>query len=110
LTQPQLLEAWLMTNDFLPAAGHRFDFRAEWGAVACEVLEIEPERTLSYTWSAYGLESVVTWTLEPTQRGTRLKMQQSGFRTDQEQAYQGAKMGWPRYLDALGQVLAKEAA
>lgn len=110
LTQPHLLEAWLMKNDFLPTAGHRFDFRAEWGAVACEVLEIEPERTLSYTWSAYGLESVVTWTLEPTPRGTQLKMEQSGFRTDQEQAYQGARMGWPRYLDALDQVLAKEAA
>jgi uncharacterized protein YndB with AHSA1/START domain len=110
LTQPHLIEAWLMKNDFLPVAGHRFDFRADWGAVECQVTEVEPHRTLSYTWSAYGLESVVTWTLEPRNNGTNLRMEQSGFRPDQEQAYQGAKIGWQRFFNTLEQVLAKESA
>ena len=63
LTEPQLIEDWLMTNDFKPVVDHKFAFRADWGAVDCRVLEVEPLRTLAYSWAAYGLESTVTWTL-----------------------------------------------
>jgi uncharacterized protein YndB with AHSA1/START domain len=77
------------------------------GAVDCQVLAIEPNRTLSYTWAAYGLESIVTWTLSPTSTGTHLRMEQSGFRQDQEQAYQGAKGGWQHFFANLEQVLAR---
>ncbi|HEY0061491.1 MAG TPA: SRPBCC domain-containing protein [Telluria sp.] len=105
LTQPHLLEAWLMKNNFVPSPGQQFEFRADWGTVACEVTEIDPQRSLSYTWRAMGLDSVVTWTLAPTAQGTLLLMAQSGFRTDQEQAYQGAKFGWTRMLDSLEQLL-----
>ena len=107
LTQPHLIEEWLMKNDFKPVAGHGFNLRADWGAVDCQVLAIEPNKTLSYTWAAYGLESVVTWTLTPTSAGTHLRMEQSGFRSDQQQAYQGAKYGWQKFLAALEQVLAE---
>jgi uncharacterized protein YndB with AHSA1/START domain len=107
LTQPHLIEEWLMKSEFKPVVGHRFDFRADWGSVDCEVLAVEPNRTLSYTWGAYGLESVVTWTLTPTDTGTRLRMEQIGFRPDQEQAYQGAKHGWNRFFGNLEQVLAR---
>ena len=58
-----------MKNDFKPVVDHRFNLRADWGAVDCQVLAVEPNKTLSYTWGAYGLESVVTWTLTPTARG-----------------------------------------
>jgi uncharacterized protein YndB with AHSA1/START domain len=70
-------------------------------------MAVEPNKTLAYTWAAYGLESVVTWTLTPTRTGTRLRMEQSGFRPDQQQAYQGAKHGWPQFLANLEQVLAR---
>jgi uncharacterized protein YndB with AHSA1/START domain len=110
LTQPHLIEAWLMKNDFMPVAGHHFNFRAEWGAVDCRVTEVEPHKTLSYTWNALGLESVVTWTLDPSNKGTNLRMEQSGFRPDQEQAYQGAKFGWQRFFNTLEQLMAKETA
>jgi uncharacterized protein YndB with AHSA1/START domain len=110
LTQPHLIEAWLMKNDFLPVAGHRFNFRADWGTVDCQVTEVEAHKTLSYTWAAYGLESVVTWTLEPTGSGTHLRMAQSGFRPDQEQAYQGAKGGWQHFFDTLDQLMANQGA
>ncbi|AOO83739.1 SRPBCC family protein [Bosea vaviloviae] len=107
LTQPQLIAEWLMKNDFKPVMDHRFSLRADWGAVDCQVLALEPNRALSYSWGAYGLESVVTWTLTPTPGGTHLRMEQSGFRPDQVQAYQGAKAGWPRFLLELEQLLAR---
>ena len=62
---------------------------------------------MSHTWAAYGLESVVTWTLTPSSTGTHLRMEQSGFRPDQQQAYLGANYGWQRFFAALEQVLAR---
>jgi uncharacterized protein YndB with AHSA1/START domain len=96
-----------MKNDFKPVVGHRFDLRADWGAVACQVLEVEPNKTLSYTWGDHDLKSVVTWTLTPTRTGTHLRMEQSGFRSDQPRYYGGAKAGWPRFFASLEQVLAR---
>jgi len=107
LTQPHLIEEWLMKSDFAPVMGHRFDFRADWGSVACEVLEVEPNRTLAYSWGAMGLDSVVTWTLTPSGTGTHLRMEQTGFRADQQQAYHGAKFGWSKFFANLEQVLAR---
>ena len=107
LTQPHLIEEWLMKNDFKPVVGHSFNLRADWGVVDCQVQAVEPNKTLSYTWGAYGLESVVTRTLTPTSTGTHLRMEQSGFRPDQQQAYQGAKGGWQRFIDGLEKVVAK---
>ena len=107
LTQPHLIEEWLMQNDFKPAVGHSFKLSGDWGAVDCQVRAVEPNKTLSYTWDAFGLESVVTWTLTPTSTGTHLRMEQSGFRPDQQQAYQGAKAAWPDFFAKLELVLAR---
>ena len=106
LTQPHLIQEWLMKSDFAPVVGHSFKFTADWGAVDCQVQTVEPNKTLSYTWDAYGLESIVTWTLTPAGAGTHLRMEQSGFRPDQEQAYQGAKFGWAKFFANLELVLA----
>lgn len=114
LTQQHLIEDWLMKNDFAPVVGHRFNLRGEWGGVLdCEVLEIEPLETLSYSWDfdhddpAYALKSVVTFTLTPTGTGTRLRMEQSGFRPNQKQAYGGAHAGWKNFLEKLDEVVAR---
>ena len=116
LTQPHLLAEWLMQNDFKPAMGHRFNLRTQaygdWnGVIDCEVLAIEPNKTLSYTWDSGNgplrVTSVVTWTLTPTQTGTHLRMEQSGFRSDQPQNYASAKYGWQNFLAKLEQVLAQ---
>jgi uncharacterized protein YndB with AHSA1/START domain len=116
LTEPHLIEEWLMKNDFQPAVGHRFNLRGDWGGVLdCEVLAVEPHRTLSYTWNfahadaAYNLQSVVTFTLTPTSTGTHLRMEQSGFRPDQRQAYGGAHAGWKQFFANLDQLLARTA-
>jgi uncharacterized protein YndB with AHSA1/START domain len=113
LTQPHLIEEWLMKNDFEPVVGHHFNLRGDWGGVLnCEVLAVEPNTKLSYTWNfdhddaAYDLKSVVTFTLTPTRTGTLLRMEQMGFRPDQKQAYGGAKAGWQGFLAKLEQVMA----
>jgi uncharacterized protein YndB with AHSA1/START domain len=109
LTEPHLIEEWLMKNDFQPVLDHKFNLRGDWGAVDCRVLKVQPLRTLSYSWAAHGLESTVTWTLTPTSKGTNLRVEQKGFRPDQEQFYQGAKMGWGNFFAKLEQVLARDA-
>ncbi|WP_417607275.1 SRPBCC family protein [Primorskyibacter flagellatus] len=106
LTQKHLIEEWLMESDFKAEVGHRFELDAEWGTIACKVLAVEPQKSLSYSWQAHGLESVVTWTLTETDTGTHLRMEQTGFTADQEQAYRGAISGWTRFLDKLEQVTA----
>jgi uncharacterized protein YndB with AHSA1/START domain len=108
LTQPHLIEEWLMKSDFAPVVDRDFTFRGDWGSVDCRVLEIEPHSSLAYSWDAMGLESVVTWTLTPTATGTHLRMEQRGFRPDQEQAYQGAKTGWRNFLAKLEQIVARD--
>ncbi|MBI1360370.1 MAG: polyketide cyclase [Alphaproteobacteria bacterium] len=114
LTLPHLLEEWLMKNDFQPVVGHSFQLRGDWGGVLdCKVLVVEPNTTLSYTWDfrnddpAFDMKSVVTFTLTPTPTGTRLRMEQAGFRNDQKQALGGALQGWNQFFGKLEQLLAK---
>lgn len=110
LTQSSLMEEWLMKNDFQPEVGHRFTFRAtpmpKWnGVIDCEVLVVEPHSRLSYSWGSLGMGSVVTFTLTPTESGTHLRMEQSGFRPDQEANYKGANYGWQKFLGNLERVV-----
>ena len=114
LTQPHLIEEWLMKNDFKPSVGHRFNLRGEWGGVLdCEVLTLEPRRALAYTWNfshedaAFDLKSVVTFTLTPTNAGTHLRVEQAGFSPTQKQAYGGAHAGWKQFFAKLDEVLAR---
>lgn len=105
LTQPHLIAEWLLQSDFAPVVGRDFKFTQEWGAIDCRVTEVEPERSLAYTWAAFGLESTVTWTLTPTGQGTRLRMEQVGFRRDHEEAFRGARAAWTGYLGRLESVV-----
>jgi uncharacterized protein YndB with AHSA1/START domain len=105
LTQPHLMEEWLMKTAFEPEVGHRFKFSADWGEIQCEVIAIDLHRKLEYSWDAGDLKSVVSWELTPTDKGTVLRMEQTGFKPDQSRYYGGAKLGWPRFLDNLEQVL-----
>jgi uncharacterized protein YndB with AHSA1/START domain len=111
LTQGALIKEWLMDNDFQPVVGHKFNFRStpmpKWdGIIDSQVLVIEPNKKLSYSWNSLGLESVVVWTLVPTKGGTLVRMEQSGFRPDQEANYQGANYGWQKFIGGLERVLA----
>ena len=113
LTQPHLISEWLMRNDdFQPVAGHAFRLNGDWGGVDCKVLEVEPGKTLTYRWDhphkdpAFNLLSVVSFTLTPTATGTRLRMEQTGFRPEQKQAFGGARHGWEANFTNLERVLA----
>jgi uncharacterized protein YndB with AHSA1/START domain len=86
------------------------------GVLDCEVLVVEPRKRLAYSWNASGeeaeggLKTVVTWTLTPTEGGTHVRMEQSGFRPDEENSFKGAAYGWQRYIGALEQAVARLAA
>jgi uncharacterized protein YndB with AHSA1/START domain len=124
LTTAELIGRWLMPNDFVPMAGHRFTFRSKpmggWdGVVECEVLEVEPYRKLVYSWKGgtddnarYGsrLDTLVTWTLEPVQGGTRLRLVHAGFRSPQNDfAFDAMSPGWGRVLQGIARVTGETA-
>jgi uncharacterized protein YndB with AHSA1/START domain len=104
LTEPALVAQWLLPTDLALEPGRAFRFSAEpnpwWdGIVHSEVLALEPGRRLRYAWRTAGpngLDSVVTWTLTPSGAGTRLELLHEGFKAGQEQAFQGAGLGWRR--------------
>ena len=111
LTEGPLIKEWLMDNDFQPVVGRRFNFRStptpKWsGVIDCEVLVVEPNKKLSYSWSSMGMGSVVVWTLIATSSGTLVRMEQSGFRPDQDANYQGANYGWRTFIGGVEQVVA----
>jgi uncharacterized protein YndB with AHSA1/START domain len=111
LTEGPLIKEWLMDNDFQPAVGHKFKFRStpvpNWdGVIDSEVLVIEPNKRLSYSWVSFGLASVVVWTLTASGTGTHVRMEHSGFRSDQDAAYKGATYGWQKFIGSLQRVVA----
>ena len=53
-----------------------------------------------------GCKTVVTWTLTPVSGGTHVRIEQSGFRFEDEGNYQRASYGWQRFIDSLERVAA----
>lgn len=86
LVDSESLAVWLMPNDFVPQIGHHFTFRPSeqqgWsGLIDCEVVEVTDQRRISYTWNnaPSHLETLVTFSLEPAQGGTNLRLEHTGF-------------------------------
>jgi uncharacterized protein YndB with AHSA1/START domain len=114
LTDPTLLSEWLLPVFGLKLEpGAEFMFKTQphppWdGVVNCRLIEIEPHRKLSYAWTVPFLDTVVTFTLTPTESGTRLSLLQSGFTTDQKRESGGARYGWKmmggKLVDLLGRI------
>jgi uncharacterized protein YndB with AHSA1/START domain len=118
LTDPVLLAEWLLPvveAKLELEPGTAFKLKTQpypgWdGIVNCRFLEIEAQRKLSYTWAVgdMGLDTVVTFTLTPTQSGTRLSLVQSGFKPEQKQEFGGARYGWTmmggKLVDLLGRI------
>ena len=91
LTKPELIEQWLMKNNFKPTLGHKFQFTFAAkegskyaGVVNCEVTDIKPCTKLSYTWDGSTIDgrvfnSEVEWTLQQKDSGTELQLSHDGF-------------------------------
>lgn len=111
LTDPDLLAQWLLPAiNFRLEPGAEFTFKTQpypgWdGTVDCRFTEIEPLRKLSYTWTVPFLDTVVTFTLTPTDSGTLLSLVQSGFKADQKQNFGGARYGWKMMGGKLADLL-----
>ncbi len=113
LTEPALLARWLLKNNFQPEPGREFQFSNEpvggWdGVIECKVLALDPLRRLVYSWRAFGHESRVEFTLTQAEGGTHLRMEHSGFRFEQEAAYQGARHGWQTFIGNLERLLEEQ--
>lgn len=111
LTEPALLSAWL-----LPVMNHRLEEGADFtftappqpgwdGIVNCRFLAIEQGKSLSWSWVVGDIDTVVTFTLTPTESGTRLMLVQSGFTSDQKRNFGGARYGWNMMGGKLHEVL-----
>ena len=109
LTDAELLARWLMPNDFKLELGHRFTFRTAPipgvgfdGVIHCEVLAIEPLHLLELSWrGGHGLDSIVTWRLEPEENGTRLIIEHTGFDPEdpaQRVAHDVMGKGWRSHI------------
>lgn len=88
LTDGELIAQWLMKNDFLPVAGHRFTMRTEPapgfdGVVHGEVLEIDAPHRMRWAWRGGPIDTQVTFTLTDEivhgRPATRLRVDQTGF-------------------------------
>ena len=119
LTKPELMEQWLMKNDFQPIVGLDFQFKTNPipsldfdGIFYCKVLEIVPFKKLSYSWKSgpgdgkITLDSVVVWKLQPTDKGTELFLEHSGFaKKENLNFYNGLMHGWVEKLNNIAKLL-----
>ena len=105
LTSSDLIARWLMQNDFQPTVRHSFNFRAKpmpgWNGVTdCKVIEVSAPHRLVYSWSASGdqaadgLKTIVAWTITATAKGAHVRMEQSGFRPEDEMGFKAMGGGW----------------
>ncbi|GAB2725441.1 SRPBCC domain-containing protein [Kitasatospora kifunensis] len=105
LTDPDLHARWWAAGDVRPVVGHRFTLdMGPWGQQACEVLAVEPERLLRYSFAPGSLDTTITWQLHPEGAGTRLFLEHAGFDLDSplgKAAFEGMGRGWP---DVLGRI------
>jgi uncharacterized protein YndB with AHSA1/START domain len=115
LTDPVLVTEWLLPAINLrlePGASFMFQAPPQpgWdGTVNCEVLEIKPLEKMRWRWVVGDLDTIVTFTLTPTASGTRLDIEQTGFKPDQKRNFGGARYGWNSMAQKLLALLARTA-
>jgi uncharacterized protein YndB with AHSA1/START domain len=119
LTNPDLMELWLMKNDFQAAVGAEFQFRTKPmpslecdGIFYCKVLEFLPFEKLTYSWKSgpgdgtITVDTVVEWTLQPTDKGTELSLEHSGFTEAVNlDLYNGLTGGWLQNIKKVAELL-----
>lgn len=100
LTEPQLIERWLMPNDFSPMEERHFAFRTHPapgfdGVIRGQVKTVEAPRCLAYTWLSGPADTTVEWTLKPEgDKGTRLRLLHDGFEPQHRDIRNLLEGGW----------------
>lgn len=114
LTDPELHAKWWASGDVRPVVGHRFTLdMGQWGQQPCEVLAMEYEKLLSYSFAPGTLNTTITWRLQAEGEGTRLSLEHKGFDLDSplgKAAFQGMGGGWPKVLARIESTLTESAA
>ena len=117
LTSAELMTRWMMQpKGFQAVEGADFTFHTNpagaWdGIIHCTVLEVVPNRRLSYAWKGgdegnvgYGsrLDTIVTFSLTQTEAGTRVRLVHAGFETPRNDiAYKNMSEGWAKCVKRL---------
>ena len=98
--------AWDATSEVDLRVGGRFRVASERVSVSGEYVAIEPHHRLVATWRWDGDddETLVTYTLEPSDTGTLLTIVHERFATDEDR--DSHEQGWNDCLDRLPQHLA----
>ncbi|MDT2004400.1 SRPBCC domain-containing protein [Rhodococcus opacus] len=108
LTEPELLARWWAAGDIAATVGHKFHLDMPgWGSVPCEVVEVEPERRLVYTFTE---NWTLTWNVVPEGAGTRLFLEHSGFDLDDKRSRDAFERMGPGWRDTVLPRLAGVAA
>lgn len=96
LIDPQQLERYMADKATVePRPGGIYDFG--WGGNGpIKILELEPDRKLTYSWHQ---DTVVSWILEDSEGGTRITMVHSGFAKDRSTDDYTA--GWWKFVNYL---------
>lgn len=110
LTDPDIHARWWAAGDVRTVLGHRFTLdMGQWGVQPCEVIAVEHERLLSYSFAPGTLNTTITWRLTAEGNGTRLCLEHRGFDLDSplgKTAFHGMGNGWPGVVSRLEGVLA----
>jgi len=122
LTKAELIAQWLMKNDFEPIIGYDFQFKSRPlpdlnfdGIIYCKVLEVVPFKKLSYSWKLgpgggkITIDSLVEWTLNPKENGTRLLLEHSGFKETEDTSintlYTMMDAGWLKNINKIAELI-----
>ena len=114
LTEPDILAKWWAAGDVKPVVGHRFTLdMGHWGQQPCEVIAVEPERLLSYSFAPGTLDSTITWRLEPEDRVLVCTSSTPDLTSTLplgKKAFEGMGGGWPAVLKRIAPLDALVAA
>ena len=114
LTQSELIEKWLMPNNFEPTVGRKFEFTTNPipsmnlnGSFYCEVMEVIPLKKLVYSWNGgasindLSLNTIVEWTIETKENGIELHLVHTGFTTENAMILGAMTEGWDKNIQTM---------
>ena len=105
LLDPAQVDKWTGGKATIePTVGGRYDFGWDHDHGPAQVLELEPDKVLAYSWRhPDGPDTLVRWSLRSSRGSTYLTLVHSGF--DNDQLAEEFRQGWPAYLVEIKRIL-----